>query len=64
MIEETTQWNDFLNQHIKEKPDPRDPDHSRTGIFVYHNCWKCKSGEKPCVSGNPGICGYPHARND
>jgi len=46
------------------KPDPRDPDHSRTGMFVYHNCWKCQSGEKPCVRGNPGRCEFPHARND
>ena len=47
-----------------QKPDPRDPDYSRDGIFVYHNCWKCKSGEKPCVVGNPRQCEYPHARND
>ena len=40
------------------------PDYSRDGIFVYHNCWKCKSGEKPCVVGNPRQCEHPHARND
>ena len=45
-------------------PDPRDPDHSRSGIFVYHNCWKCRSGEKACVRGNPNLCEYPVARND
>lgn len=46
------------------KPDPRDPDYSKTGIFVYHNCWKCKDGTKKCVNGAPNLCDYPHARND
>ena len=46
------------------KVDPRDPDHSRAGIFVHHNCWRCQSGAKPCVSGNSARCEYPHARND
>lgn len=46
------------------KPDPRDPDHSRPGIFAYHNCSKCKSGEKPCVNGNPSQCSWPIARNE
>jgi hypothetical protein len=27
------------------KPDPRDPDYSRKGVFVYHNCWRCRSGD-------------------
>lgn len=44
--------------------DPRDPDHSRDGIFVYHNCWKCSDGAKPCVRSNPRLCEYPVARND
>ena len=44
--------------------DPRDPDPSREGIFRDHNCWKCHSGEKPCVVGNPRQCEYPRARND
>lgn len=44
--------------------DPRDPDHSRTGIFVYHNCWRCDSGAKPCANGAPSQCAYPYARND
>lgn len=46
------------------KPDARDPDHTREGMFVYHNCWKCSNGTKPCVHGNPHRCEYPHARND
>lgn len=46
------------------KPDPRDPDHSRTGIFVYHNCSKCRNGERPCVNGSPSRCDHPRARND
>lgn len=45
-------------------PDPRDPDHTRIGIFVLHNCWRCKDGRTPCVVGNPHQCEYPHARND
>lgn len=44
--------------------DPRDPDHSREGIFIYHNCWKCQSGAKPCVRSNPNLCENPVARND
>jgi hypothetical protein len=49
-----------------EKPprDSRDPDHTRKGIFVYHNCWRCKHGLNPCVQGNPHKCENPHARND
>lgn len=44
--------------------DSRDPDPSRQGIFRDHNCWKCNSGEKPCVVGSPYRCDYPHTRND
>lgn len=40
------------------------PDYSREGIFVYHNCYKCRDGKKPCVNGAPNRCDYPHARND
>jgi len=44
--------------------DPRDPDYSRIGMFVLHNCARCDDGKKPCVIGNPSQCEYPHARND
>lgn len=44
--------------------NPHDPDHTRAGMFVYHNCWKCQSGDRPCVNGNPRRCEFPHARND
>ena len=44
--------------------DPRDPDHTRVGIFVLHNCWRCKDGRELCVVSNPHQCEYPHARND
>jgi hypothetical protein len=27
--------------------DPREDDYSREGIFRYHDCAYCKSGEKP-----------------
>lgn len=46
------------------KIDPRDPDHTKEGMFVLHNCWKCQNGKKPCVEGRPTQCSYPHARND
>lgn len=45
-------------------PDPRDPDHTRPGIFATHNCWRCKDGDDPCVQGNPRTCEFPRARND
>jgi hypothetical protein len=44
--------------------DPREPDHSRSGIFVYHNCSRCDSGKKPCVQGSPRQCDNPIARDD
>jgi hypothetical protein len=40
------------------------PDYSRKGVFQDHNCWRCKSGELPCVKGNPRDCETLHARND
>lgn len=46
-----------------DKPDSRDPDHSRSGMFVHHNCWACLSGKRPCVNDNPRSCEYPQARN-
>jgi hypothetical protein len=51
-------------QNPTTKPDPRDPDPSREGIFRNHNCWKCQSGKKPCINGSPSRCDYPQARND
>jgi hypothetical protein len=47
--------------------DPREPRRLLPGmhpIFRDHNCSRCKSGEKPCVRGNPSQCDWPHARND
>lgn len=44
--------------------DPRDPDHSRSGIFIDHNCYRCKDGKKPCVRSALNQCDYPRARND
>lgn len=44
--------------------DPRDPDHTRTGIFVNHNCTGCRNGALPCREGNSRSCSYLHARND
>jgi hypothetical protein len=51
-------------QGTEDDIDPRDPDPKREGFFRDHNCWRCKSGEKPCANGNPNQCDYPHARND
>jgi hypothetical protein len=51
--------------NVDTKPvDPRDPDHTRQGIFVNHNCYKCKNGTCPCAEGASNRCGYPQARND
>lgn len=41
-----------------------EPRHLRTGMFVLHDCWKCRDGKFRCVIGNPRQCEYPHARND
>ncbi len=49
---------------VMKPVDPRDPDQSRTGIFVNHNCAYCDSGKKPCRQGDPNRCDNPHARND
>jgi hypothetical protein len=48
---------------IVERADPF-TDLSKTGIFRDHRCWKCNDGERPCVQSRPGLCEYPHARND
>lgn len=54
-----------LEATLQGKPlDPRDPDHSREGIFVYHNCAYCDDGNKPCKQGSPNRCDNPRARND
>ena len=45
-------------------PDPRDPDYTRVGMFVLHNCARCKDGREACVAGNPRQCEYPPARTD
>lgn len=41
--------------------DRENPSHP---MFRCHNCWKCDSGETPCVQGDPSQCEFPHARND
>ena len=53
-----------MTRDDKAPVDGREPDHSRTGMFVYHNCWRCQHGAKPCVNGAPNRCEYPHARDD
>ncbi len=54
----------LLLNAISQSQDPRDPDHSREGIFVYHDCYRCEHGKKPCVQGGPHRCDNPRARND
>lgn len=44
--------------------DPREPDHSKSGIFVLNRCWKCNDGQKPCARGGTHLCDFPRARND
>lgn len=41
-----------------------EPDYSRSGIFVHHNCSRCGDGARPCVQGGPHLCEFPHARNE
>jgi hypothetical protein len=53
-----------LFEQILKPVDPRDPDPSRSGVFVDHNCYRCKDGTLPCVKGNPRDCDTLHARND
>jgi hypothetical protein len=53
-----------LSDSQDQSQDPREPDHSREGIFVYHNCSRCKDGTLPCVQGAVWNCEYPHARDD
>jgi hypothetical protein len=55
---------DFLKDHKDDNLDPRDPDHSKSPPFDYHNCYKCKDGTLPCPKGNPRLCENLHARND
>lgn len=55
---------DHIATIVHQAIDGRDPDHSRSGIFIHHNCWRCKSGAEPCAVGNPNDCEYPQARND
>ena len=31
--------------------DPREPDYSREGVFIYHNCSGCADGKKHCIKG-------------
>jgi hypothetical protein len=49
---------------VVTKPDPRDPDYTKDGIFRFHNCWRCRDGKLKCAQGNPRQCSMPHARND
>lgn len=61
------QLNTDYDAWMASKPDPRDPDPSREGIFRDHNCSRCKNGadlSKCPTPERPGNCGYPHARND
>jgi hypothetical protein len=47
-----------------EPRDPRDPDHTKTGIFVYNRCAYCDDGRLPCKQGAVNHCDNPRARND
>lgn len=41
-----------------------DGHHVRYGVFVLHNCYRCRHGAKACVHGDPRRCENLHARND
>lgn len=58
--ENDRQWADIV---LAPPRDGRDPDYSRTGIFIYHNCSVCNSGKRPCAEGNSNHCSNPIARN-
>ena len=45
----------------RDRADPREPDYSRSGIFITHNCSRCRDGTLPCSA---WPCEFPHARND
>lgn len=52
---------------VRPALDPREPDHSRQGIFVHHNCHRCRNGtrlDRCPTPKTPGNCGEPMARND
>ena len=53
-----------LSETAQAWRDSRDPDPTKTGMFVLHNCWRCQNGAARCVFGNPRQCEYLHARND
>lgn len=55
---------DTATTQAKPPLDGREPDHTRTGLFVYHDCWRCGDGKRPCAQGAPTRCDYPRARND
>ena len=59
-------WIEDAAKDAPEKPDPRDPDYSREGIFQTHNCYRCNNGEEPCARGLKlrYLCDNLHARND
>lgn len=67
------EWECPLHPMLKTHPDPatlnvdpRDPDPRRFGEFRDHNCYRCKSGQIPCIKGvgNERDCASLHARND
>lgn len=55
----------MLDPTSPTSPYPSRQDRQGMGsFFVYHNCYKCNDGLKPCVTPKGNVCQYPHARDD
>ena len=58
-------WDNLTEEEVTlARRDPREPDYTREGVFIYHNCYRCKNGTLPCRSGSPNRCDNLTARND
>ena len=57
-------WSGALKKAQADMEKAMGPDHSKTGIFVYHRCAYCDDGRLPCRQGAPNRCDNPRARND
>jgi len=55
---------ELLAKELEAMEKAMGPDHSKTGIFVYHRCAYCDDGRLPCRQGAPNRCDNPRARND
>lgn len=61
---EMTDRDEFVARYRKTLQERAMGPSGRPGVFNDHNCWRCHSGELPCVNGNANRCEFLHARND